>query len=214
MKTFNTCDDTMIYDFYSCIDKKDLRYLIKSYEKKYLFKGLELKLTEEELKHLNDKFHAISKEFNSQNVTKNMMKELQSNTEIEHLTYKREILLKCLELFETFNEVGVLNILNEIGIAFDESKNIEQQVKGYVSQVKFFNNRIKLLKVKHDRQFNKTKSSEPTGYIEAVNKKAIYISLNLGLNNIIDLKKTTLTTWSNLLKIDEARIESMKHGRV
>lgn len=201
MKTFNNCDDTYVYNFYKTIEEKDYKFLIKDYEKNYVFKNKELELTEQEENILIDLFDKINKEITIKNLNSNVILNKRLELDIKYDELKYEVLKSILDLYETTGEVGVLSILNEYYIVFDENKDINTQIKFVINTIKHLKNKIKLKKIKYANS-NKSKNNNEN-ILKSIRRRAVYLSLHLKLGSMIDIKKTTLTDWFILNDISQ-----------
>lgn len=201
MKTFNNCDDTYVYNFYKTIEEKDYKFLIKDYEKNYVFKNKELELTEQEENILIDLFDKINKEITIKNLNSNVILNKRLELDIKYDELKYEVLKSILDLYETTGEVGVLSILNEYYIVFDENKDINTQIKFVINTIKHLKNKIKLKKIKYANS-NKSKNNNEN-ILKSIRRRVVYLSLHLKLGSMIDIKKTTLTDWFILNDISQ-----------
>lgn len=209
MKIISNCDLLSVHNFYSIMQTKDLRYLVKNYEKDYVFEGKELDVDFAQAAELEDAFKKISHEMNCLNVNSKMMKKKKAEMQIEYDELCYEILTKTLDIYKETDEVGVLSLLSFLDIYVDTTIEIEPQVKKIIIKTKGLKNKIKIAKIR----FSKTSkgTTEDVDILNKIRKQAVYLSLNLGMNNTIDIKKTSLTQWSILNKINEDK-KSLTNG--
>lgn len=101
-----------------------------------------------------------------------------------------------LDLYEKSENVGVLELLNDLDISFDKNKKIEPQVKKAIFKVKMLRNKYKLLVLKV-KKGNKSKLN--------VSKTALKLEKSLELSYEIDTSKCQMEKWVTMLNLSKTK---------
>lgn len=209
IKIFNNCSDLPIYNFYSIIEKKDLFYLVKGYDGTNK-SSFEAKVNEDYLSELhktiiNEYNELIS---NKQALTRN---KLVFSLLEKQLTY--EAAAKILNIYMETKSIEVLVLLNEFGFKIDVNKHLGKQIDRIIKKLASLRNKIRIDEAKFKSKYGKDSKDESNSnnILSRLDKEALSLELALELGYNINVKKTSVTRWINLISL--ADIKSKQYGR-
>lgn len=211
----DTCRTVKVYDYYMAIESNDKRYLIKNYEKDYVRKNIDLKLTPSLKVMLEEAFKKVSFEYQCLNVDKRAIAQKKAEIEIATLTYRYEIINRVIEIYDETLFIDVFDLLNEIDVKFDKSNNVSSEINKLLRICKHIRNNIKIRKINYLKKFDKDSKQSTESLLKNISKRALYISLNLEMKSNINIEKTSLYDWVNLNELNESKtalIKNMRNG--
>lgn len=213
-KTYTDCSDTPIYNFMMYAHTSDYKYLISNLKKlsetavkDYLERnaqGLKKLGGEIEYEYRGLVFNA--REFNKQRDIALMMA-----LEVQH-----NAIVKTVDLYLKTKEIKILDLLNKLDVTFDKNNPIEPQLKKAKAMVQSLRNQIGIktasFKAKYkidDTQLAEQKQSQFEDIEKALDSQALSMEANLETGYRINIKKTSVLRWVNLLEANERKIEQL-----
>jgi hypothetical protein len=199
MKYYDSINNIPVFTFYEVIEKQDTRYLIKKYKEKDA-----AKISPQFLITLQETFDEIILAFNATNVSTKSIKGVRQKINIEYMESVYNTTVKIINLYLETGLIEYLFCLNDLNWDFDSTKEIQPQLQSINAKLKGLKNKIRIEKIRHDREFNKEPKKEKN-WIAAMDKTAIYIETTLERKYPVNPKKTTLLRWCNLLEMCNQR---------
>ena len=195
MRIHETLDSITVYLFFKILDTEDYSYLIKKREK-FVDKISELKKIE-----LQNVFKNIITEYSLNTNNFKLFNDIKKKIYISKLEYEFNLLSAIIKIFEKYEEIEVLFVLDDIGYDFKNCDNIEKEVSKVIKKCKSLKNKININKIKYNNS-NKTNSSSKK---ENYNIDSIALSLEraLDLKYKLDVKETTMLRWVNLIALSK-----------
>lgn len=199
MKYFKTINEIDVYTFFKIIDNTNPQFLLKKYNDEKA-----KKLTDNQKAILNETFNKILLEFNAKNVTSKSLRSIKAKAMIDYMESRYDVTTSILNLYESTNEVVVLFALKELGWGFDSEGNIDKQLNSITKKMVGLKMQIKIRKVRYDSEFNKLKKNkddEDKKWLDIIDREALYLERTLDLKHSINVNKTKLIRWCNLLAL-------------
>ena len=187
----NSSKENIIIDFENYSHKKI---------KKFIFNNkTEIKTTFEKLQY----------NFSQITFSKKELQREKEKAKMSYLTGKKEILLNSLLVFSQTREPDALLVLNEFsGITIKEPitvgtiEFIEKHLKGVENKITILTSQVK---TKYPELFKEQKEEvvedESDNVFLDLDNQALQIELGLETGYKIDIKKTSVTRWVNLIKV-------------
>ena len=201
MKIHKTCSSLTIAPFYSIIDTGDFKYLIKGNERG----DKELKITKQQQQQLEDAFNEILKEYSERTANREVLRNYKAQIKIIALEFEYATVSKILMLFEKYEEIEILDLLNEMDYPFNKGKNIDDQIQTILKKLKGVKMRIKIETVKYKKRF----VQEIKKVKRNLDKEALMLEMSLGLSaGSVDVYKTSVKRWVNMVKLHNEKQES------
>jgi hypothetical protein len=195
-----------------CIHKNDYSYLINGYET--LSESVIYKFVKSNAIELKTTFEKIQKEYEAITFNKrelNKQKELATMMLVET---QHNTIVKIVNLYLECNDATVLKILNELGVPFDESKPINKQLEKANLVAMGLRNSLNIKTLNFKKKYRISEEgieAEKERYSEDVEKsldaQALIIENNLETGYRIDVKKTSVLRWVNLLETNQAKLD-------
>lgn len=194
MKIYDTLDSITVYLFFKILDTEDYSYLIKKREK-FVDKISELKIIE-----LQNVFKNIITEYSLKTNNFKLFNDIKKKIYISKLEYEFSLLSSIIKIFEKYEEIEVLFVLDDIGYDFKNCNNIEKEVNKVVKKCKALKNKININKIKYNNS-NKKSSKEKQDY--NIDSIALSLERALDLKYKLDVKETTMLRWINLIDLSK-----------
>lgn len=194
IKYYKTCAFLPIYNFYKILDDKDMRFLVVGYSEFDEEETFVDELAEEVL-------NGIIEEYSELTSNTEVIVDVSLQTLIKQDEFERDVLKKTLDLFNESKDFTVLDLLIDFGFVIDLEKNMDDQLLKIIKRVRGLNNKIRINKNKYSARFKKA----TTEIKRNLEKEALTLELNLKLGREIDLHKTSVTKWVNMIDISRER---------
>jgi len=205
---FKKCSEISIYAFIMISQTKDYRYLIREFDENVIdgtnftdyINSNELELVYKELE----------KEYKGLLADKKMLRKEKALFFIMELNTRFSLATEALSLYSKHKEVAILKILDSVeGLAFDEEKDIQNQVKKITGTLFGWKNKLKIMEANFKKKYNvNTEDEDDTkDFISSLDKKALYLEVNLETGYKIDIKKTSVTRWVNLEDMNKQKMD-------
>jgi len=196
MKIHKTCDSLSIFSFEEILKTKDYRHLFINY-KKYR----DIELNEEQKIDFEKVFIGIFYEYSELTFNKKILKNYKMQIEIELLEYRYSTTVRILQLYAEYGNIEVLGLLPDLDWSLNIEKEIEPQIVVIQRKLKFVKNKIKIQKIKYSDLYKDTSEKA----VRNINKEALVLELNLGLNRSINPKLTSVVEWVNLINLNNEK---------
>lgn len=183
----------------------DFRYLIKGYNsnKEKDYKGLEHHPS------LKKVFDDIAKEHKVYiSGAADFVRE-KALFEIEEMSLRYKLIVRVLTLYNDTEDVEVLGILSDLGMNYNEFEPVGSQLDNIQNELKTLRNALNIKELKFKKRYLKEdeepieKSNE--NIIEDLDAKALSLETNLELGYKINIKKTSIIRWENLIAREELK---------
>lgn len=204
-----SCSTIPIFSFYFILKTNDYRYLIKDYfgENKKAYAKFKVS---EKGKLI---FEEILKEFikisdkNSSGFETKKINEFKNKFLLTELKFKYNTTSKILNLYSINESLELLQLLVEVGWEIDFDLPYGTQIDKITKACLGLKNQIK---IKEANLNNKNKVKNTNKKEISLEKQALYLQNNLGLNYFLDTKVCTAETWLNLLSLDDEKQKYLK----
>ncbi len=204
---YTSCETLPIYNFTMFLSEGDYKYLADGkVNKAFVSKRVK------KLKKLGEK---IMEEYRRVTFNTKDFKQEKEKFNLLYITSKFETTSKILTIYyETF-DLSVLSLLNELGYQFNEEKEVEPQIEVIVKALKVLKNKINIATINFKKKYNiDATTTEIEGTIfSRLDKQALILETSLELGYRIDIKKTSVIRWENLLKANKEKAESINNIR-
>lgn len=195
MKIYDTLDSITVYLFFKILDTEDYSYLIKKREK-FVDKISELKKIE-----LQNVFKNIITEYSLNTNNFKLFNDIKKKIYISKLEYEFNLLSSIIKIFEKYEEIEVLFVLDDIGYDFKNCDNIEKEVNKVVKKCKSLKNKININKIKYNNSNKQNADSKKENY--NIDSIALSLERALDLKYKLDVKETTMLRWVNLIALSK-----------
>lgn len=211
VKTYKSCSDIPIYNFMLILKSSRFDLMISNADQLsddevglYIVKKFEW---------LKSTFKKIEEEYKSLIFEK---RELDRNKEIvamKSLETKHNLIIKVVSIYLDSREVEVLEILNDLDVGFDKDKDIIPQLQKAKNAAKGLRNKINIkqaafkakYRIDEDAEYENTESD-----IEKfLDSQALSMESNLETGYRIDIKKTSVLRWVNLMERNRYKTEQL-----
>tara|TARA_R110002020_G_scaffold453632_1_gene668612 strand:- start:10265 stop:10876 length:612 start_codon:yes stop_codon:yes gene_type:complete len=196
-----SCTTLPIYNFYKIIEESNLLYLAKNYIEE---ETNDIEIGEDAEEHLNN----ILEEYSILTANKEILFNLKLQKSIKLLEYERNIISGIIDIYKETEDNNVLQALLSLGFEIRPSENIEDLLKRAIKRIKGLNNKIRINKIKYTKRFSK-KNSEGKSNLE---KEALILEMNLKLGREINVRKTSVSKWVNMVNLSSDIIKQNKNG--
>jgi hypothetical protein len=208
MIIYNSCDDLPIYFFYKIFETKDFRYLIKdfnSYSNSH-------ELSNKQKSEFEGIFNKIMFEYSKLSNNNKLKLRYELQLDIVEMEIEYEYCVRTIDLYLKYNNIEVLLLLKEFDYDIDENGDIKKQILKINNKLKGLKNKIRIKKIRYTKLFkdDEDENIDSSFLIKSLEKEAIYLRMNLGLN--IDTKNTSVTTWLSIKEINKAKLS--KDGEI
>jgi len=198
-----------IYDFCMISKHRDFRYLIRNFieddDESYisLKHDPELMVIYAELV----KQHKILTDDNRS------LKRSKADFEISEMKLRYSIATQMLDLYKETSEIEVLGVFNEIGYSFNEFDLVGPQIDKIVRSLIGLKNLIRIKEVNFKKRYlaDEETETEENDIIKDLDSKALSLEAELELGYKINVKKTSMLRWTNLINRSELKREA--HGK-
>lgn len=203
-----TCNSLSIYAYCMIALHGDFRFLIKGYKPDKGKQYSDLK-SDPKLKAI---FDNIVKEHNIYIADKSSLDKEKAMFELKELNLRYSITVQTLTLYKDTKSIEVLDLLNELGFSFNEFKPVGPQIDKVQEKLKGMRNLLNIKEIAFKKKYVKEDVDENRNInvIEGLDSKALSLETNLGLGYKINIKKTSVIRWENLISKEELKLKS--HG--
>lgn len=194
MQIYSKLNEITVYIFFEILKTEDYSLLIKN--KKQRSK----KLTETKIFELSEIYKNIIYEYSLKTNNFKIINNMKKRFLISKLEYEYEILKGVLDLFEKFEEIEVLFVLRSLGYDFINCKSVDEEVNKVIKRTKALKNQISINKIKYEQQNKKTDEGEKDYDLDLI---ALNLEKSLDLKYKINIKKTTMLRWINMIMLSK-----------
>jgi hypothetical protein len=188
MKIYDSLSTITVYIFFKILETEDYTYLIKKREK-FLSKLSEVKKL---------KLQEVFKNIISEHAYKTNNFKLFNDIK-KKLEYEFDLINAVIKIFEKYEEVEVLWVLDDMGFNFKNCDSIINELNKAIMRCKALKNKININKIKYNKA-NKKSSEEPDYNMDAV---ALSLERALDMNYRLDIKKLSMLRWVNLINLSK-----------
>ena len=208
MKLFKSCSTLPIKNFFQIIETEDLRYLTKKFD----FENSKLKLNEEDLNALNLIWENIYFEYSELTSNHTLRSILKKQCLIEEWSTIYDVITKCVELYDFYGETEALELINKLehkSYKINLQKPLGKQLIKIDSQMKGLKNKIKIFKIKLVKSVKDDKEEVKSN----LERDALYLERNLELKRAINVQKTPVKTWVEMLELSKEKAKEYGKNR-
>jgi hypothetical protein len=200
MKIYDSLATITVYIFFEILDTEDYTYLIKKREKFIDKENPDIiNISEVKKLELQNVFKNIVSEHAQKTHNFKLFNDIKKKIYISRLEYEFDLISAIVKIFENYEEIEVLFVLDSIGFNFENSDSIESELKKAIIHCKALKNKININKIKYNKA-NK-KSDEDKDYnIDAV---ALSLERALDMNYKLDIRKLSMLRWVNLINLSK-----------
>ncbi len=207
-----TCRTISVYSFYKASLYQDFRYLIKGYDEDIDKSEYSEYRADMKLKKLMED---ILEEYSVLIRDKKSLRLRKMEWELIYLVGQHQLILKVLKIFTDSKINEVLEILNDLEIPFDINKPIGKQIDSAIMFSKRLKNKINIKRINFKRlsgvkDGDNEKQTDPDDVINSLDKTALSLETNLELGYQLDIKKTNMERWENLIEMNRKRATRSK----
>jgi len=199
---YKSCSNLPIYNFYKIIDEASYAYLSKDY-----IEGEDFKFDVVEAEIL---FTKIIEEYSELTSNREVLVGFKMQIAILNYEFERDSLKNILEIFNETNDFEVLLLLSSFGFDTSNKLGLDKLLKSVISRIKNLNNKIRINKVNYTKRFKTTKKEIKRN----LDKEALLLEMSLELGREIEVRKTSVTKWVNMVNISSEKakqINSLKN---
>jgi hypothetical protein len=203
MILFKSCSTLPIKNFFQIVETDDLRYLIKKFD----FENDKIKLSEEEKIDLNIIWENIYFEYS----------ELTSNHKLKGLLKKQcliqewetiyNVISKCIDLYEDYYQIEALKLINKLNhkvYKINLLDSLDTQIESLKKDMKGLKTKIKVFKIKLVKSVDQNKTEIKSN----LEKDALYLEKNLDLKRAININKTPVKTWIQMIELSKEKAKA------
>jgi hypothetical protein len=194
MKIFKKLDEITVYLFYKIIETSDYSYLIKNRKK---FKAEAESMQNE----LGRYFMDIIADYSVKTQNFKIFNDFKMQLYIKTIEFEYSLIKSILDLYEKNEDIEILYILDDIGFNFKECKNLESEIKKAISKCLSLKNKINISIIKQN-QSNKKTDEKKEYNLDLI---AFNLERALDLKYSINVKKTTMIRWINLINLSKKK---------
>jgi len=154
---------------------------------------------------LKNTFYSILSEYNEMTQNKKVIKSYKSQLRFDLIYLEYELCKSNLELYEATRDLEFLELLNDFNWGFDRTKNINEQLKKFITKLKRLKMKVQILKIKHEKKFEQNNHS-------SLDSRALSLERILNLSYNIDVKKTSVERWVNINELAKQVIADRRNG--
>lgn len=184
MKYYSSCK-IPVENFFGFLSERDYSYLLTEIKA----------LSDKERDFLDEVFLNIFYEYCYLSNDSTLLTSFKKEIYIEYVQGKINAITKILELYEKFEDITILELLNGLDVPFNSSKKIEPQIKKAIRKVKGLRNRYNITISKDKNRKDKVGKKD-----FKIDEQALNIELALGLKYSIDISTCTLSKWVSMIK--------------
>jgi len=214
MKLYESCSEIPILYFSYITTNHKTEYIIKDFEKLDEIKTQ--KFLENNQLLIEDAIENLINEYEVIVFNEKQLKQYKEEAEIKVLQATFEIAILTLNSWDTYKNIEVLYILNDLGFNFDDKKDIQKQVDSFKIKARNMQNKINIKNVwykkKYDLTLEQSKSvkSEKIGIFKNLDSQALSLETNLELGYKINIKECSVVRWHNYMSLNISRIEAQE----
>lgn len=198
MNLHKNCSSLSIWSFHQILETKNIKYLIKNYDK-----DNEISLTEIQEIELIGLWDNIVTEYGLLTVDADVIKNYKLQLLITELEFKYEVCSEALDLYVTTNNIELLLLLNEFDFNINLALPLDAQIELVILKLKSLKNRIKIHKINYAKKYKKNVKKIEYN----LDREAMILEINLNLNYGIDVRKTSVERWVNMHKLSKEKAE-------
>tara|TARA_R110000772_G_scaffold188838_3_gene299932 strand:- start:9994 stop:10611 length:618 start_codon:yes stop_codon:yes gene_type:complete len=197
LKNYESCSTLPIYNFYKIIDEGNYGYIQKDYEE-----GDDFIESDKTTSYI---FLKILEEYSVLTANREVLISLKLQISIIDYEFERDSLKSIVEIFNETNDFKVLVLLSSFGFDTSNKLGIDKLLKSVISRIKNLNNKIRINKVKYTKRF-KTTNKEIKRNLD---KEALLLEMSLDLGREIEVKKTSILKWVNMVQLSNDKANKM-----
>lgn len=197
-----------IYDFCMISKHQDFRYLIRNFREDDEDSYIGLKHDPELMLIYADlvKEHKILTEDNRS------LKRAKADFEISEMKLRYSIATQILDIYKDTLEIEVLEVFNDLGYIFDKAFPIGPQLDRIFRALTGLKNQIRIKEVNFKKRYlADEEENEDDDIMRDLDSKALSLEAELELGYKINVKKTSMMRWTNLINRSELKREA--HGK-
>lgn len=207
MKIHKDCSSISIYSFYMLMKNNQLTYLI---QEKETYSEKELKqYCEKNKEDLDVVLKSIYNEYQGLLFNKKELNKEKEHAMIILTQSTHRLATSILEIYKDTHSVDVLELLNDLdNFSFSKEEDIGKQIDVTIRKIKGLSDRSGIMTMNFNKKYLKNKKSVEEDYNEIVktlDKQALSLESYLELGYNIDIKKTNVIRWINLMELAEAK---------
>lgn len=162
-------------------------------------------LSSEKLIELEDVFKDIMSEYAELTANKNVIKNYKLQFLITFLEFKYKVCTEAIASYFETDHLETLLIVNEYeDLKIDEKKDFGTEFNKLVSKVKSLKNRIRIHKINYEKKNKKNNKAIKFN----LDREALSLEMSLKLSHSIEVTKTTVERWINMIELSKEREES------
>ena len=208
MKLFKSCSTLPVKNFFQIIETDDLRYLTKKFD----IENSKLKLSNDDIVALSFIWEEIYFEYceiTSNHKLKSILKKQCLIQEWETIYY---VVTKCINIFDTYGtkeSLDLINRLNDKKYQINLDKPLGIQLNKLDNKMKGLKNKIKIFKIKLVNSVKEDKEEVKNN----LERDALYLERNLDLKRAIDISKTPIKTWVQMIELSKEKAKEYGKNR-
>jgi len=208
---FKKCSEISIYAFFMISQTRDYRYLIREFDENVI-DGTDF-TSYDNSKELELVFSELEKEYKGLLADKKMLRKEKALFFIIELNTRFSLATEALSLYAKHKEIEILKILDSVdGLSFDAEKDVTTQIKKITGQLFGWKNKLKIMESNFKKKYNISDDDDDDiddtkDFVSILDKKALYLEVNLETGYKIDIKKTSVTRWVNLEDMNKQKMD-------
>ena len=206
---YQSCSEIPIYNFMMYLHTMDAKLLISNLEK--FDEEVIEKFISSNSKKISKSINKIEKEYQALTFEK---RDLNKNKEIASMMFlevKHNTISKVVSIFMNTGDVSVLDLLNDLGVGFNIDKPIAKQLEKARRTNKGIRNKINIKQANFKKKYkideNVKTEYEPADVEINLDAQALTMEGNLETGYKINIKKTSVLRWVNLMEANRRRID-------
>lgn len=208
MKLFKSCSTLPVKNFFQIIETDDLRYLTKKFD----IENSKLKLSNDDIAILSSIWEEIYFEYceiTSNHKLKSILKKQCLIQEWETIYY---VVTECINIFDVYGtkeSLDLINRLNDKKYQINLNKPLGIQLNKLDNKMKGLKNKIKIFKIKLVNSVKEDKEEVKNN----LERDALYLERNLDLKRAIDISKTPIKTWVQMIELSKEKAKEYGKNR-
>jgi hypothetical protein len=208
MKLFKSCSTLPVKNFFQIIETDDLRYLTKKFD----IENSKLKLSNDDIAILSSIWEEIYFEYceiTSNHKLKSILKKQCLIQEWETIYY---VVTECINIFDVYGtkeSLDLINRLNDKKYQINLDKPLGIQLNKLDNKMKGLKNKIKIFKIKLVNSVKEDKEEVKNN----LERDALYLERNLDLKRAIDISKTPIKTWVQMIELSKEKAKEYGKNR-
>jgi len=211
IKTYKDCSEMPIFNFMMYISNFNLKWLISN-----INKHTDKEITSfifENKPDLEIRIYEIEEEYKSLTFNKKELVKQKKLAKMMFLEMQYNAIIKVIDVYLSTQDVKVLKILNELNFKIDIDKPIEPQLEKAIRRSHGIQNKLNIQMANFKTMYKMTDKDikdqqQPTraGVEKSLDSQALVLEQNLETGYRIDIKKTRVLRWTNLMESNERKL--------